>query len=77
MIFRASRLRARRDEAKIYRDNRFFKDAPPARTDLAASRVCPRCESLLREEPVPSGYGYLAPGEVDLVCIAGHRFRAT
>ena len=56
-----------------------IKDPPPARTDLLESRKCPGngkgCGYLLWKEMVPSGYGYIAPGEVDLVCVAGHRFR--
>lgn len=56
-----------------------FQDPSPARTDLLESMKCPGndrgCGYLLRREMVPSGYGYIAPGKFDLVCVAGHRFR--
>ncbi len=57
-----------------------FVEAPPPRPDLLKTMVCPGrnghgCGARLRTEMVPSGYGYIAPGEMDLVCVAGHRFR--
>jgi hypothetical protein len=79
---RAQILGVRRDETKNYRHARFYKDAPAPRAELLASLECPGlnghgCGNRLWRELVPSGYGYIAPGELDLVCVAGHRFRAT
>jgi hypothetical protein len=77
--FRASRLgfRGPNNQRYVMRDK--FKNPPPARPDLLESMKCPGngrgCGNLLRREMVPSGYGYIAPGEFDLVCVAGHRFR--
>jgi len=78
--FRARVLHLSRRRCR--RKPRYFAPTPPARADLLNSRVCPGlngrgCGNRLRAEMVPSVYGYVAPGEYDLVCLAGHRFRAT
>jgi len=77
--FRASRLGFRGPNNQRYVMKEKFKDPPPGRTDLLKSMRCPGngkgCGYLLRKEMVPSGYGYIAPGKFDLVCVAGHRFR--
>jgi len=75
--YRAYRLGLTNGRKKA-KAGRKFREAP-ARTDLLESMRCPGigrgCGNLLRKEMVPSGYGYIAPGEFDLVCVAGHRFR--
>ena len=77
--FRAYRFGFRGPNNQRYVMKEKFKDPPPARTDLLESMKCPGngkgCGNRLWEEMVPSGYGYLAPGKFDLVCVAGHRFR--
>lgn len=51
---------------------------PEPRADLEAGGACPGrsavCGKLLRPEIVPHQSGYIAPGLLDLVCEAGHRF---
>ena len=76
--YRAYRLGLTEGGKKL-RGGRKFQDPPPARMDLLESMKCPGngkgCGHLLWKEMVPSGYGYIAPGKFDLVCVAGHRFR--
>jgi hypothetical protein len=80
VVFRAHVLRQNR---RRYRRNpRFMAETPAPRGELLESLKCPGlnghgCGNRLWEELVPSGCGYIAPGEIDLVCVAGHRFRAT
>jgi len=80
IVFRAHVLRQNR---RMYlRNPRYLVETPPPRAELLESLQCPGlnghgCGNRLWGELVPSGYGYIAPGELDLVCVAGHRFRAT
>jgi hypothetical protein len=55
-----------------------YRKAPEPRAELLTTRICPGksapCGKNLRPEIVPHQSGFIAPGLLDLVCEAGHRF---
>lgn len=55
-----------------------YRRPPAPQADLLVTRICPGrsgpCGKKLRDEVVPHQSGYIAPGLLDLVCEAGHRF---
>jgi len=77
IIATANKMGLHRIGRRTMRSECYRRPQAP-RMDLLVGRICPGrsgpCGKRLRDEIVPHQSGYIAPGLLDLVCEAGHRF---